>query len=100
MFIAAFAISASSTVLAQQKGGKHHTLAATLETVQWGWLDPNEPPKLKVNSGDTVSIETMMHAPDKVKPGITLAQIIDLSKANPAGGPNSMTGPDYVQGAR
>ncbi len=20
--------------------GKHHSLAATLETVQWGWLDP------------------------------------------------------------
>src|SRR5215468_2499109 len=42
--------------------GKHHTLAATLETVQWGWLDPREKPKLSVESGDTVSIETMMHA--------------------------------------
>ena len=29
--------------------GKHHTLAATLETVQWGWLDPREPPKLTVD---------------------------------------------------
>ncbi len=43
MFIAAFALAASGAVPAQQKGGKHHTLAATLETVQWGWLDPNEP---------------------------------------------------------
>ena len=24
--------------------GKHHTLAATLDTVQWGWLDPQENP--------------------------------------------------------
>ena len=24
--------------------GKHHTLAATLDTVQWGWLDPQEKP--------------------------------------------------------
>src|SRR5712691_2518557 len=99
MFVAAFALAANSTVSAQQKGGKHHTLAATLETVQWGWLDPNEPPKLKVNSGDTVSIETMMHAHDKVKPGITMDEIIALRKANPGGGPHSMTGPIYVEGA-
>jgi hypothetical protein len=51
--------------------GKHHTLAATLDTVQWGWLDPKESPKLTVNSGDTISIETMMHSHDKVQPGIT-----------------------------
>src|ERR1700682_2854300 len=50
-------------------GGKHHVLPATLDTVQWGWLDPREKPKLTVNSGDTVSIETMMHAHDKVQPG-------------------------------
>ena len=98
-FVAALALAASGTVLAQQKGGKHHTLAATLETVQWGWLDPNEPPKLKVNSGDTVSIETMMHAHDKVKPGITMDEIVALRKANPGGGPHSMTGPIYVEGA-
>src|SRR2546425_13013759 len=79
-FIAALALAVSGTVLAQQKGGKHHTLAATLDTVQWGWLDPNEPPKLKVNSGDTVSIETMMHAHDKVKPGITMDEIVALRK--------------------
>src|SRR5438128_9394596 len=98
-FVAALALAASSTVLAQQKGGKHHMLAATLETVQWGWLDPNEPPKLKINSGDTVSIETMMHAHDKVKPGITMDEIVALRKANPGGGPHSMTGPIYVEGA-
>src|SRR2546421_380302 len=99
MFIAALALAASSPVSAQQKGGKHHTLAATLETVQWGWLDPDEPPKLKVNSGDTISIETMMHSHDKIKPGITMDEIIALRKANPGGGPHSMTGPIYVEGA-
>ena len=98
-FVAAFTLAARGTVLAQQKGGKHHTLAATLDTVQWGWLDPNEPPKLTVNSGDTVSIETMMHAHDKVKPGATMDEIVALRKANPGGGPHSMTGPIYVEGA-
>ena len=98
MFLAAFALAASGAAIAQQKG-KHHTLAATLETVQWGWLDPKEPPKLKINSGDTVSIETMMHSHDKIKPGVTMDDIVALRKANPGGGPHSMTGPIYVEGA-
>jgi acetamidase/formamidase len=79
--------------------GKHHTLAATLETVQWGWLDPREKPKLTINSGDTVSIETMMHSHDKIQPGTTIEQVVELRKANPGGGPHSMTGPIYINGA-
>ena len=88
--------------VAQQKpaaGGKVHRLAATLETVQWGWLDPKESPKLTLNSGDTVSVETMMHSHDQVKPGITMEKLVELRKANPGGGPHSMTGPIYVNGA-
>ena len=81
------------------KTGKHHTLAATLETVQWGWLDPKEPPKLVVNSGDTVAVETMMHAHNKITPGTTMDEIVGLRKANPGGGPHSLTGPIYVNGA-
>ena len=64
-------LTAAFYALAQQAGetkksaaapaiGKRHTLAATLETVQWGWLDPKEPPKLTVDSGDIVAVETMM----------------------------------------
>src|SRR5262245_24112437 len=79
--------------------GKSHRLAATLDTVQWGWLDPKEKPKLTVNSGDTVSIETMMHSHDKIQPGLTMEQVVALRKANPGGGPHSMTGPIFVNGA-
>jgi acetamidase/formamidase len=79
--------------------GKHHSLAATLETVQWGWLDPREKPKLTIDSGDTVSIETMMHSHDKIQPGTTIEQVVELRKANPGGGPHSLTGPVYVNGA-
>ena len=84
---------------AKTPAGKHHTLAATLDTVQWGWLDPKESPKLTINSGDTVSIETMMHAHDKLQPGMTMEQVVELRKANPGGGPHSMTGPIFVNGA-
>ncbi|HEV8095568.1 MAG TPA: acetamidase/formamidase family protein [Burkholderiales bacterium] len=94
----AFALGAGATAMAQQ-AGKHHTLGATLETTQWGWLDPKEPPKLTINSGDTVSIETMMHAHNKVQQGITMDEIVALRKANPGGGPHSVTGPIFVNGA-
>ena len=79
--------------------GKHHRLRATPETVQWGWLDPKEPPKLTVASGDTVSIETWMHARDQFQPGITMEKILALRKANPGGAFHSLTGPVYVEGA-
>src|SRR5208337_44746 len=50
------------------KAGKHYTLPATKENVQWGWFDVNEKPKLTVESGDTVSVETWYHALDQIKP--------------------------------
>src|SRR5437868_2895970 len=80
-------------------GTRYHVLPATLETTQWGWLDPKEPPKLVVNSGDTVAVETMMHAHNKIQPGTTMDEIVALRKANPGGGPHSLTGPIYVNGA-
>ena len=94
----AAALFAAATLPAQAQG-KHHNLPATLETVQWGWLDPRESPKLTIESGDTVSIETMMHSHDQVKPGVNMDEIVRLRRANPGGGPHSMTGPIYVNGA-
>src|SRR5436853_7601868 len=97
--LAAFACSAIAQQQPAVTGGKHHTLPATLETVKWGWLGPKGPQKLTINSGDTVSIETMMHAHNKVQQGITMEQIVELRKANPGDGPHSLTGPIYVNGA-
>jgi heme/copper-type cytochrome/quinol oxidase subunit 2 len=101
LIAAAIFVAFATSAAAQQKpaAGKTHRLAATLETVQWGWLDPKEPPKLTVNSGDIVSIETMMHAHDKVQPGMTIEQAVELRKLNPGGGPHSVTGPIFVSGA-
>ena len=80
-------------------GGKYHVLPATLETSQWGWLDPKEPPKLVVNSGDTVAVETMMHAHNQIQPGTTMEEIVAFRKANPGGGPHTVTGPIYINEA-
>ncbi len=79
---------------------KHHVLKATPDNVQWGWLDPAEKPRLTIDSGDTVSIETMMHSMDQIQKGVSMEKIVELRKANPGGGPHSLTGPVYVSGAK
>src|SRR5262249_61488476 len=72
---------AESKESAKKASGKHHVLKATKETVQWGWLDPNEPPKLTVNSGDTISVETMAHSMDGIHPGGRMKEIVRIGQA-------------------
>ncbi|MDP9008662.1 MAG: acetamidase/formamidase family protein [Pseudomonadota bacterium] len=89
-----------SVAQAQQSGAsKHYVLSATPDNVQWGWYDVNEKPKLTVKSGDTVSIETLSHSLGQIKPGVGMDEIVKLRKGNPGGGPHSITGPIYVEGA-
>jgi len=78
---------------------KHYFLPATAENVQWGWYDPGEKPRLVVNSGDTVSVETISHSLGQIKPGADMDRIVQLRKENDGGGPHSITGPIYVSGA-
>ncbi len=93
------ATSTLQSAVAQESKGKHYSLPANKDTVQWGWYDPTEKPKLVVNSGDTVSIETLRHAMDEIKPDATIDEIVKLRLANPGGGPHSITGPIFVNGA-
>jgi len=79
--------------------GKHHVLKATPENVQWGWFDPKEPPKLTIDSGDTVAIETMYHALNQISKDLPMDEIVRLRLANPGGGPHSVTGPIFINGA-
>src|SRR5690348_8291701 len=95
--IAAFSIGLGAAGPA--RAGKHHVLKATPDDVQWGWLDPKEKPRLTIESGDTVSIETLMHSRDQITKGVSMEQIVALRKANPGGGPHSVTGPIFVNGA-
>jgi acetamidase/formamidase len=85
--------------LAASAAGKHHVLKATPETVQWGWLDPKAPVQLTIDSGDTVSVETLMHSKDQIQKGVSMEKIVELRKANPGGGPHSLTGPIFVRDA-
>jgi acetamidase/formamidase len=86
-------------VVALPNGKRLHLLPATLETTQWGWFDNAQPPVLRINAGDTVALETMMHSHNQVLPGTTIEQIKKLRTDNPGRGPHTVTGPIYVEGA-
>jgi acetamidase/formamidase len=82
-------------------GGKRvHLLPATLETTQWGWFDNAQTPVVRVNSGDTIVMETMMHSHNQVVPGTTIEQIKKLRTDFPGRGPHSLTGPIYIEEAQ
>ena len=81
-------------------GGKTlHLLPATLETTQWGWFNNAQEPVLRIKSGDSVALETMMHSHNQVVPGTTIEQIKKLRTDFPGRGPHTVTGPIYVEGA-
>src|SRR5215470_18651577 len=89
----------SLRVLNMPGGKKVHVLPATLETTQWGWFDNAQPPVLRVKSGDTIIMETMMHSHNQVVPGTTIEQIKKLRTDFPGRGPHTLTGPIYIEEA-
>src|SRR5712672_3803793 len=93
------AAGAQAVVTATETKGKVHVLPATLETTQWGWFNNAQAPVLKVDSGDTIVMETMMHSHNQVIPGTTIEQIKKLRTDFPGRGPHTLTGPIYIEGA-
>jgi len=84
-----------------------HRLAPTPKTVTWGYFDPNTPPVLRLRSGDTVEIETLVAAKvealeaaglarDKMQPALLE---IDREVKDRWEVPHILTGPIYVEGA-
>ena len=87
-----------SGMLAPTKG-RLHILPATPATTQWGWFDNSQPPVLRIRSGDSVAMETMMHSHNQVVPGITIEQVKKTRTDYPGRGPHTLTGPIYVEEA-
>src|SRR5262249_15849158 len=73
--------------------------AASVETTHWGRVDNAELPRLIVDSGATVVIETMSHSHGQLWPGRTIEELKKLRTDWPGRGPMSLTGPIYVTGA-
>ena len=80
----------------------HHTLAPSPSTVHWGYLDAKIPPRLTVDSGDTVTIETVSGGlADVGDTSIMLPHHREIcEKLKPSPGPHILTGPVAVRGAR
>jgi acetamidase/formamidase len=96
---ATYVHSQSEALPGKKLPGKFHLLPATLETTQWGWFNNAQPPVLRVDSGDTIMIETMMHSHNQVVPGKTIEEIKKMRTDHPGRGPHTLTGPIYVNGA-
>jgi acetamidase/formamidase len=83
-----------------------HRLDAAPETVHWGYFDAKLPPRMTVNSGDTVVISTVSghvgHLPDPAS-GLTVPPALKAihEQLEPKiGGPHILTGPVAVRGAK
>src|SRR3984893_19169638 len=58
--------TAVGSLVAQQKNqssgtaGAHYTLEPSPKTIEWGYYDATVPPVLRIRSGDTVDIHTLI----------------------------------------
>lgn len=79
----------------------HHTLGPTPATVHWGFLDATIPPRLTIESGDTVTIDTVSGGlADVGDTSIMLPHHREIcEKLKPSPGPHILTGPVAVRGA-
>src|SRR6202163_1462050 len=65
LFGLAFLVSASTLRAQQANAPATHTLKATPKTIAWGYYDASAPPVLRVKSGDTVEIQTLITSSPK-----------------------------------
>lgn len=81
--------------------GRIHRLAATSETVHTGFYDASLKPTLTIGSGDIVSLETKMLLDGRLRPGMTIEDLIGIRAGYVDQGfsSHSLTGPIYVVGA-
>jgi acetamidase/formamidase len=99
----------ASTVSAQQPAAKsQYSLKPTPKTIAWGYYDASTPPALRVKSGDTVEIQTLITSSPKRLEGAglpadqveqSLRDIHDQVKDKGPGG-HILTGPVYIEDAQ
>ena len=78
-----------------------HTLNPSLENVHWGYFDAKLTPRIEVESGDTIVVDTVSGW-SEVAPGETRFSPMHreiISQLKPQLGPHILTGPIAVKGA-
>jgi acetamidase/formamidase len=105
---AAIFLAGSAMGAPQGQGPKTYTLKPTPKTIAWGYYDASTPPALRVQSGDTVEIQTLPAGstpavletaglpPEQVEQSFR-----DIFKevTNKGPGAHILTGPIYIEGA-
>jgi len=78
-----------------------HRLGPSPATVHWGYLDAKIPPRLTIDSGDTVTVDTVSGGlADVGDTSIMLPHHREIcEKLKPSPGPHILTGPIAVRGA-
>lgn len=105
--LAVFLVAPLRAQAPAQASGNFYQLKPTPKTVAWGYYDAKTPPALRIKSGDTVEMQTLVTAsreryesaglwPDRVEPAFReiYDQVMDRGP-----GPHILTGPVYVEGA-
>lgn len=88
--------------------GAHYTLEPTPKTIEWGYYDASVPPVLRIRSGDTVEIHTLItSSPQRLEDaGIPPNQVeqplrdIFQQVTVKGPGPHILTGPIYIEDAQ
>ncbi len=101
-------LAGAAAVAAQQSNpSATHTLKATPKTIAWGYYDASAAPVLRVKSGESVEIQTLITSSPKRLEGAGVAadqveqalrDIYDQVKDKGPGG-HILTGPIFVEGA-
>src|SRR5579859_6236971 len=108
LFGLAFFVLAATLPAQQANAPAAHTLKATPKTVAWGYYDASTPPVLRVKSGDTVEVQTLITSSPKRLEGAgvpanqveqPLRDIYDQVKEKGPGG-HILTGPIYIEDAQ
>ncbi len=100
------ALALAPVAAAQDRPGFHH-LEPTPRTVAWGYYDASAPPVLRIASGDTLEVHTLItSSPSRleaagVPPGQVEQALRDIyaQVTNRGPGGHILDGPGYVEGA-
>jgi len=96
-----------AVAMAPREVYSQHQLKPTPKTVAWGYYDASTPPVLRIKSGDTVEIQTLItSSPSRLEAaGVPKDQVeqslrdITREVTNKGPGGHILTGPVYVEGA-
>ena len=99
-------VATSTAALGQEPGPRTHVLKASPKTVAWGHYDAKTPPVLRIKSGDSVEVHTLItNSPTRLeRAGVPPEQVEqalrDITNEVTDKGPGGhiLTGPVYVEG--